>query len=195
MGIQSALERRESARDPDATFLGLNTPIITAQARGMNCLVLQLLVSPICCAWLQKRSLLAVPSRDFWSVLFLEKLLAKTHTGIELCSFGKKTILPHLKHTAYTHSHLLNDLACPSTTCDPTLLSSVPRGGGDQSVTQSWNFQSVSWAGICLGIKWVGTRLCGCITGDALLSPLHAQPTLFPQWEVNLSCLFSNWTH
>lgn len=52
----------------------------------------------------------------------------ETHTGIELCSFGKETILPHLEHTAYTHTHLLNDLACPSTTCDPTLLSSIPRG-------------------------------------------------------------------
>lgn len=44
----------------------------------------------------------AAPNRDLWGPHFLEKLLAETHTVMELCSFRKGTILPHLRCTVGT---------------------------------------------------------------------------------------------
>ena len=46
------------------------------------------------------RGLLPAPCGDFWGALILEKLLAESQTVIELCNFGKGTILSHLKFTA-----------------------------------------------------------------------------------------------
>ena len=55
------------------------TPIVTAPAWGVHCLVLQLLATPpLCHAWVLQRGLLAAPSRDLWGALFLDKLLVET---------------------------------------------------------------------------------------------------------------------
>lgn len=102
MGIQSSWERRVSARNPDTTFPELSTSTVIAPAWGVHCPVLQLPATPVYHALVPQRGQLDAPSRDSWSALFLEKLLAETQTVIELCSFGKGTVLPHLQHTAGT---------------------------------------------------------------------------------------------
>ena len=129
VGIQSARDRNESARDSDTTFPGSSTPIVTVPDREVHCPVLQLLALPLCSAWVLQRGLLATHSRDFWGALFLDKVLVETQTVIELCSFGKGAILPQLTHTASVlYLHLLNHLACPSTTSGPAPLEFSPAG-------------------------------------------------------------------
>ena len=58
----------------------------------------------------------------------------KTQTVIELCSFGKRTILIHLRCATGSLLHLLNHLACPAEFSHT----------GDKSALQSWGFQSTS---------------------------------------------------
>lgn len=58
------------------------------------------------------------PSRDLWDALFLEKLLVETQAVIELSSFGKGTILPHLECT-------VNPLPPPAESLDLTYLLPV----------------------------------------------------------------------
>ena len=52
---------------------------------------------------------------ELWGAHFLEKFLVETQSVIDWCSFGKKTILPHLKHKAGYPLHLLNHVACSVT--------------------------------------------------------------------------------
>lgn len=78
MGIQFTQERRESARDQDASSLGWSISIVTVPAWGVNNPVLLLLVTPFCHAQVLQRGLLGAPGRDIWGSLFLEKLLLET---------------------------------------------------------------------------------------------------------------------
>ena len=95
MGIQSAWERRESARDPGATFPDVllqhqpGTALPGPPATG-NTTLSRLGPTERSASFTQKAPL---------GTLFLEKLLAETQTVIELCSLGKGTILLHLEHT------------------------------------------------------------------------------------------------
>lgn len=75
MGIKFVWKRRESTRDPEATFPGLSTPIVRAPAWVVDCLVLQLLVTPVCQAPILQRDLLPAHSRDLWDTLFSAEAL------------------------------------------------------------------------------------------------------------------------
>lgn len=66
VGIQSAWERREAARDPVTIFPGSSTTIVTIPAWGVHYSVLQLLGTPPC------------TQQDLCNTLFLEKCLVET---------------------------------------------------------------------------------------------------------------------
>lgn len=111
-GIQSAWERKEFARDPETTFPGscicystsLGSALIGPPTTGNTTLPCSGPAegSPGCT---QQGSL---------GVLFLEKLFEETQTVIDQYSFGKGTILPHLKHTGSTSSPPVESLGLPS---------------------------------------------------------------------------------
>lgn len=99
MGIQSTWERRESTEDPDVTFLGVSTPVITATAWVVNCTVLQLLLRPLCFAQVMQKGLLDEPSSEIWGALFMGRLLVETQKVTELCGFRKGTSILDLQCT------------------------------------------------------------------------------------------------
>ena len=95
----------------------------------------------------------------------------------EQCSFGKRTTLPHLRHTASALCQFVKSPGLPLPLCGPVLLSSVAQG--DHSALQRCNFWStISQGGFCPAIKWAGAGLCDYIAGGPILSPLQAQPML-----------------
>lgn len=63
----------------------------------MHCLVLQLLATPFYQCSAHGRGLLAATSKGPWWCSFSGEVLGR-HSVAGLCSFEKRTILPHLKH-------------------------------------------------------------------------------------------------
>lgn len=93
----------------------------------------------------------------------------ETQTMIELCHFGKRTILPHPECIPVPLPNLFNHWAYA---VGPTEFS---HAGG---IAEHWDFWSVFQAGFCLGVRWEGAELCDYIARESLLSPLQVQPTL-----------------
>lgn len=77
VGIQSAWEKREYVRDPEATFPGTSFPIVTHQSEECTARSSNYWGHHSACSDAAEEALLAAPRRDLWRALFL-KLLANT---------------------------------------------------------------------------------------------------------------------
>lgn len=89
---------------------------------------------------------------------------------IELYSFGKWNIIPHLKHTAGTPTPPFKLRGLPF--CSLWLQhAEFSLEEGSECCTELGLWKYVSQGGFCLGIKWVGAVLYGYIAvgGDFLI--------------------------
>ena len=126
----------------------------------------------------------------FGRSLFLEKFMAETQTVIELCSFGKGTIL-------FTSSEqqippppviLLGLPFCSLWPCSlqPRRGIRVPCRAGSFGA----HFPGKLWSRNQMVTSWVVWLYHGA--AGALLSPLQAQPMLLLQQDTHLTCLFGS---
>ena len=145
VGIQSTWEKIESTRDPDATFPGRTLLLLQHQPEECTAQSSSCPGGLLCCAWVLKRGSAGSTHRGPWDTIFLWKLWAETQTVIELCSFGKGTILSHLECTAGGPAPPLvksPGLSFHSLWPCPAEFRSVLQG--DQSAMQSGHFRSKS---------------------------------------------------
>lgn len=156
----------------------------------MRCPVLQLQVTPFCCALVLQRGLQVAPSRDLWDALFLEKLLVETQAVIELSSFGKGTILPHLECTA-------NPLPQPAESLG--LTYSLWPHPAESSHTVGWleccaelgvSKHHLPWR-LLSRIRWVGAGLYDYITGATPIFPVSSAQATLEGEEVSAPLLYT----
>lgn len=109
----------------------------------------------------------------------LLKLSVKSQTVIELCSFEKGAILPHLKCIASATPYLPNHLVCLSIPCGLTELSSILHG--NQVPCRAWTFRAHLCESLLFrnqtGRSWAMWLHCE----DPLLFPLQPKTAPFPQ--------------
>lgn len=159
MGIQSAWERRESARDPGATFPDVllqhqpGTALPGPPATG-NTTLSRLGPTERSASFTQKAPL---------GTLFLEKLLVETQIVLELCIFKKGTILPHLKHTTDSPPP---PVTWPALQLPVALPAEFSATAGSECHTELGLSEHISQRGFCPGIRCVVPGLCGYILGQ-----------------------------